>query len=78
MSALDYIPGRCSACGGRAEKSPTSARWWHHRTDRNSLVLVCPQTSLLLQLPVRSYGDGSIGPTDASEQPAHFVADTSW
>lgn len=68
MSAPGYVPGRCSACGGRAERSPVSTQWWH-------LDLVCPQTSLLLHLPVRAYGDGSIGPTDATEQLARFVAD---
>jgi hypothetical protein len=75
MTTRGYLPGRCSACGGRAEKSPTSARWWHHRTGRNSDVLVCPQTSLLLHQPVRWYGDGVLGPADATEQPARFVAD---
>jgi hypothetical protein len=72
MSAPGYILGRCSACGGRAERSPTSTRWWH------SNVLVCPQTSMLFHRPVRTYGDGTIGPTDATEQPARFVEDTSW
>src|SRR5450759_886233 len=68
MSAPGYVPGRCSACGGQAEQSPVSGHWWH-------LGRWCSQPSLLLHLPVRAYGDGSIGPTDATEQPAQFVAD---
>jgi len=71
MSAPGYVLGQCSACGGRAEKSPVSARWWH-------LGPFCRQTSRLWFLPVSWDEDGVFGPTDATELPVHFVEDTSW
>jgi hypothetical protein len=68
MSTLGYVPGRCSACGDRAEKSPVSGLWWH-------LGPFCPQTGVLCFQPVRTYKDGSIGPTDVTQVPARFVED---
>jgi hypothetical protein len=68
MSAPGYVPGRCSACGGRAERSPVSDRWWH-------LGPVCMQTGMLAFPPVLLHRDGSIGPADATGQPARFVED---
>jgi hypothetical protein len=67
MSAR-YILGHCSACRNQAKKAPISGRWWH-------LGPACPQTSMFVFLPVRQYRDGSFGATDATEQPARFVAD---
>jgi hypothetical protein len=69
MSAPGYVPGRCSACGGRAEQSPVSDRWWH-------LGPVCMQASIFASPAIWQYGDGTIGPTDTTERPARFVEGT--